>query len=58
MPKKKSSKKISSLESFIDASSSSIAKKMIGFLRNQSKYIFFGFLVIFISICIAYMVTK
>lgn len=58
MPKKKASNKLSSLESFIDTSSKSIGKKMLSFFKNQSKYIFYGLLIILLSIFIAYMVTK
>lgn len=63
MPKKKSTKKVLSLkelsfEDYIDKSSISIGKRIIGFFKNQSKNIIFGSLTIFLSIFIAYMVTK
>lgn len=58
MPKKKSTKKVLSLEDYIDKSSISIGNRIIVFFKNQSKYIIFGLLTIFLSIFIAYMVTK
>lgn len=58
MPKKKSTTKILSFEKFIDKSSGSVGKRIILFLKNQSKYIFYGLLIILLSIFIAYMVTK
>lgn len=58
MPKKKSTKKVLSLEDYIDKSSISIGNRIIVFLKNQSKYIIFGSLTIFLSIFIAYMVIK
>ena len=44
MPKKKSTKKVLSLEDYIDKSSISIGNRIIVFFKNQSKYIILDYL--------------